>query len=285
MSENQKAGVWYINGNDLKHSNKIIVKLNYNGVDIAVLKEDLDYSYQEILVKDKNNEYWALGIAPIKFKNFEKVIKNPLSEEKSYCDEMMKIYSNDNVFKDFFDKKIKDGKWFNKCELEYIYRYYPDIYDNAKKCREQILIQRNRQRKEEEQTKRQHQKEEVTKINLAFKKKLKEVKYKIFIGENVPIDNFEFYKDDNYDNGKTTQNVILYLAKEYGIKIPLATQGFINNRLVNYNFRTREFAYKLTNNKKASVKMHEYLRQIFEKVKEEYKRELDLKKNKSVGVR
>ena len=285
MSENQKAGVWYINGNDLKHSNKIIVKLNYNGVDIAVLKEDLDYSYQEILVKDKNNEYWALGIAPIKFKNFEKVIKNPLSEEKSYCDEMMKIYSNDNVFKDFFDKKIKDGKWFNKCELEYIYRYYPDIYDNAKKCREQILIQRNKQRKEEEQIKRQHQKEEVTKINSAFKKKLKEVKYKIFIGENVPIDNFEFYKDDNYDNGKTTQNAILYLAKEYGIKIPLATQGFINNRLVNYNFRTREFAYKLTNNKKASVKMHEYLRQIFEKVKEEYKRELDLKKNKSVGVR
>lgn len=285
MSENQKAGVWYINGNDLKHSNKIIVKLNYNGVDIAVLKEDLDYSYQEILVKDKNNEYWALGIAPIKFKNFEKVIKNPLSEEKSYCDEMMKIYSNDNVFKDFFDKKIKDGKWFNKCELEYIYRYYPDIYDNAKKCREQILIQRNKQRKEEEQTKRQHQKEEVTKINSAFKKKLKEVKYKIFIGENVPIDNFEFYKDDNYDNGKTTQNAILYLAKEYGIKIPLATQGFINNRLVNYNFRTREFAYKLTNNKKASVKMHEYLGQIFEKVKEEYKRELDLKKNKSVGVR
>ena len=285
MSENQKAGVWYINGNDLKHSNKIIVKLNYNGIDIAVLKEDLDYSYQEILVKDKNNEYWALGIAPIKFKNFEKVIKNPLSEEKSYCDEMMKIYSNDNVFKDFFDKKIKDGKWFNKCELEYIYRYYPDIYDNAKKCREQILIQRNKQRKEEEQIKRQHQKEEVTKINSAFKKKLKEVKYKIFIGENVPIDNFEFYKDDNYDNGKTTQNAILYLAKEYGIKIPLATQGFINNRLVNYNFRTKEFAYKLTNNKKASVKMHEYLRQIFEKVKEEYKRELDLKKNKSVGVR
>ena len=285
MSENQKAGVWYINGNDLKHSNKIIVKLNYNGVDIAVLKEDLDYSYQEILVKDKNNEYWALGIAPIKFKNFEKVIKNPLSEEKSYCDEMMKIYSNDNVFKDFFDKKIKDGKWFNKCELEYIYRYYPDIYDNAKKCREQILIQRNKQRKEEEQIKRQHQKEEVTKINSAFKKKLKEVKYKIFIGENVPIDNFEFYKDDNYDNGKTTQNAILYLAKEYGIKIPLATQGFINNRLVNYNFRTREFAYKLTNNKKASVKMHEYLGQISEKVKEEYKRELDLKKNKSVGVR
>lgn len=187
MTENQIASVWYIDGNNLKHSNKVIVRLNYNGLDIAVLKEDLNYNYQEFLIKDSNNEYWALGIAPIKFK------------------------------------------------------------------------------------KMQHKKEEVEKTNTIFRKQLKEMKYKIFIGEDVPIDEFEFYKDDKYENGKTIQNSILYLAKEYGIKIPLATQGFINNRLVNYNFRTGEFAYKLTNNKKASVKMHEYLRQIFEKVKEEYK--------------
>ena len=62
MSENQKARVWYLNGNDLKHSNKIIVKVNYNGLDIAVLKEKLDNNYQEFLIKDKNNEYWALVI-------------------------------------------------------------------------------------------------------------------------------------------------------------------------------------------------------------------------------
>ena len=43
MSENQIASVWYIDGNNLKHSNKVIVRLNYNGLDIAVLKEDLNY--------------------------------------------------------------------------------------------------------------------------------------------------------------------------------------------------------------------------------------------------
>lgn len=270
MSENQIASVWYIDGNNLKHSNKVIVRLNYNGLDIAVLKEDLNYNYQEFLIKDSNNEYWALGIAPIKFKNFETVMKNPLAEEKTYCDDILKAYKA-NIFKSFFDNKIKNGKWFNKCELEYIYRYYPEIYDNAKNCREQIVIQRDKEKQAEEQKRIQHKKEEVEKTNTIFRKQLKEMKYKIFIGEDVPIDEFEFYKDDKYENGKTIQNSILYLAKEYGIKIPLATQGFINNRLVNYNFRTGEFAYKLTNNKKASVKMHEYLRQIFEKVKEEYK--------------
>ncbi len=285
MLENQKASVWYLDGNDLKHSNKIIVKLNYKGINIAVLKESLTSDYQEFLIHDRNDEYWSLKIAPIKFKNFEKAIENPQSEEKSYCDQIIKIYSNDTVFKDFFDKKIKDGEWFNKCELEYIYRYYPDIYDKAKNCREQILIQRDKEKQEEEQAKKQSQKEEVEKVNAVFKKQLKEIKYKIFIGENVPICNLEFYKNDNYENGKTTQNAILYLAKEYGINIPLATQGFINNRLVNYNFRTGEFSYRLTSNKKASVKMHEYLQQIFENVKKEYKNELEMKRNKMIEVR
>jgi hypothetical protein len=90
------------------------VKLNYNGLDIAVLKEDLDYNYQEFLIKDNNNEYWSLGIAPIKFRNFEKVIENPLAEEKRYCEDICKAY-NDKNFKSFFDNKIKNGKWFNKC--------------------------------------------------------------------------------------------------------------------------------------------------------------------------
>ena len=88
------------------------------------------------------------------------------------------------------------------------------------------------------------------------------IKYKIFIGETIPIENFEFYKDDKYENGKTIQNNILYLAKYYGIEIPIATQGFINNRLVNYNFKTGLFAYKITDkNKKYSYKM-KYVHQI-----------------------
>ena len=71
---------------------------------------------------------------------------------------------------------------------------------------------------------------------------------------------------------KTTQNCILYLAKQYGINIPLATQGFINNRLVSYDFGNGTFAYKITDkNKKASNVMHKYLIEISKCVKSEFK--------------
>lgn len=283
MVENQRVSVWHIDGNDLKHSNKIIAKLNYKGIDIAVLKEDLSCSYQDLLIKDHNNEYWSLGITPIKFKDFETAIKEPLAKENTPCDNILKLYNEKNL-KTFFDNKIIKRKWFNKCELEYIYRYYPEIYDNAKNCREQILEQRNMEKQEEENRRKQEQNEVVKKINSIFKKQLNDMKYKIFIGEDVPIHDFIFFKDDKYDNGQTIQNSILYLAKEYGIKIPLATQGFINNRLVTYNFRNGKFSYKVTNNR-PSQKMHQYLEQIFEKVKEEYKENFNDKQKNIKGKR
>ena len=103
------------------------------------------------------------------------------------------------------------------------------------------------------------------------------MKYKIFIGEMVSVEDFEFYKDDKY-SGRTIQNNILYLAKLYGIKIPLATQGFINNRLKSYNFKTRDCFYKITDeNKRCSTKMGIYLEQIYQKIQEEYKESLKRK--------
>ncbi len=124
MVENEKVRVWYINGNDLKYSSKDIVKTKYNDIEIAVLKEDLKFNYQDFLIKDINNEYWALGIIPIRFENFEKATNNQFSNERKYCDEMLKKLGNMEEIKKFFNKKIKNGKWFNKCEIEYIYRYY-----------------------------------------------------------------------------------------------------------------------------------------------------------------
>ena len=43
MFEEKSASVWYMDGHNLKHSDKTIVKLNYKGLEIAVLKEELRY--------------------------------------------------------------------------------------------------------------------------------------------------------------------------------------------------------------------------------------------------
>ncbi len=284
MVENQRASVWFINGNDLKHCNKIISKVNYKGFEIAVMKQDLDQEFQQFIFKDKNGEYWELGNAPIQFKEFIHASEYEYSIYEDSCDSTVKFLHEDKL-KGYFEKRIKEGKYFNKCELEYIYRYLPDIYDGAKTSRENI-IEKNRQRNEQEKQKDKEWKQErIDKTNTEFKEKLKEIKYKIFTGETVNIEDLEYYKNDDYYDGRVVQNNILYLAKQYNIKIPLATQGFINNRLVRYNFKTGQFAYNIEKNRRPSEKMHEYLEQIYEKVKEEYQQEHEIKKKKSIGAR
>ena len=52
MFEEKSASVWYMDGHNLKHSDKTIVKLNYKGLEIAVLKEELRYMVQQFLIKD-----------------------------------------------------------------------------------------------------------------------------------------------------------------------------------------------------------------------------------------
>lgn len=274
------ARVWHISNNELKCSNKKVSISTYNNVEIATLKEERNYDVQEFLIKDKNNEYWSLGIAPIRLNLFIGDSNSYLSEKEKierYRQDITEAYKKIDL-KAFWVKKINEGRYFNKCELEYIHRFFPDIYEQARKSRETYIENINRGKEQEKLERERKQKEEVKCTNNIFKRKLKETKYKIFIGETIPIENFEFYKDDKYENGKTVQNNILYLAKYYGIDIPIATQGFINNRLVNYNFKTGLFAYKITDkNKKYSSQMGIYLKYILEKVQEEYREKFKTK--------
>ena len=275
MQEQTKiAKVWHIENNELACKNKKVISINFNDIEISILKEEREFYAQDFLIKDKNNEYWKLGIAPIKFQLF--VSNNALEKEEQtgveeYKRDITNAYKNIDL-KGFWQKKIEQNKYFNKCELEYIHRHYPDIYEKAKESRRTFEENRDREQEQQRQEQEQREKEKIKAVNNRFKKELKEMKYKLFIGEMITVENFEFYKDDKY-SGKTIQNNILYLAKLYGIKIPLATQGFINNRLKSYNFKTGDFFYKITdNNKRCSTKMGIYLEQISQKVQEEYKK-------------
>ena len=289
MNEQTKiAKVWHIDNNELKCCNKKIITTTYNGIEIAILKQERNWSTQEFLLKDKNNEYWQLGIAPIKFNLFvNPVITN--QEEKNrieqYRNDITEVYKNID-FKKFWQKKIDRNDFFNKCELAYIEKYYPEMLEKARESRKIYEQNRNKRYEEERINRERREKEEVKQANDTFKKELKEMKYKIFIGEMVYVKDFTFFKDDKYENGKTFQNNILYLAKHYGIKIPLATQGFINNRLQKYNFKQKIGTYlQVGKNKKCSEKMGEYLDQILEKVQDEYKEKLKSKSSPKIKAR
>lgn len=278
------AKVWNIRENELNCSNKRIVTINYNDVEIAILKEEQNYAVQEFLIKDKNNEYWKLGIAPIRFNLF--LDNKEMDEEErkrimNYRKDIIEVYKQLDL-KAFWNKKIVRNDYFNKCELKYIEKYYPDIYDKAKESRK--IFEENRDKKYEQERFKRKQKEqnEVKKTNDIFRNQVRQMKYKIFIGATVEVENLKFYKDDKFENGKTIQNNILYLAKQYGIKIPSATQGFIKNRLVSYNFKSGEILFReIKSNKRCSTKMLIYLRELYIKVIKEYKEKLNSKTEKT----
>lgn len=272
MEKNEIANVWYIDGNELKNGNKVISKVMYNEVEFAILKSKRNWMYADMLIKDNDNVYWELGIAPIKFEKFVRTsIDNTIQENKEYCDDILNALSKLDL-KKFFTKMIEEKRYFNKCELKYISKYYPELYEKAENSRNDFL---EKQRLENEQRKKEIEKaneEQVEITNEIFEDKLFKIKLAISLDKEIQIEDLEFYKDNKYENGKTTQNCILYLAKLYGVKIPLATQGFINNRLVSYDFGNGSFSYKLiNNNKKTSTEMHKYLAQISNKVKDEFK--------------
>lgn len=270
LVKNEIETVWCIEDNELKRVNKIVSKVDYKGMTIPVLKTELNNYSQDFLFKDVNNEYWAMRIIGIDFKNFINAsIDNVSIEKQEYCDKVINHISKFNL-EDYFNKKINEQRYFNMCELKYISKYYPNVYEKAKESRERI-IKKNRQTAEDTRNKiEQENKEKVKTTNEIFEKKLEDIKTYIRSGRNVRSENLEFYKDKKYDNGLTTQNCFLYLAKQYEIEIPLATQGFINNRLVDYNFKTGEFSFYASSNKRASTKMHEYMREIEKKVQEEF---------------
>lgn len=283
MVENKVEEVWYIENNELIKSNKIISKINYRGMEFAVLRQELNNYNSSLLIKDEQNIYWNLGIASIKMKEFIKVDEdNTMSE---YCDNIYKTII-DFDFEKFFSKKIELEQYFNKCELRYISMYFPKLYDNALKSRENYIDNRQKENEQEKLRIKEQNEQKVNETNKVFEDKLFNIKQNIIQDKCVVVEDLEYYKDNKYENGITTQNCILYLAKEYGIKIPLATPGFINNRLVNYDFGSGSFAFKIINgNNRASETMYKYLKEISKCVKEENKQKVALLKNKILEMK
>ena len=272
IERNEIESVWFIENNELKNANRVVTKLDYKGQEITILKSEREWIYTDLLIKDNNQVYWNLGIAPAKFQNFIDVLNNQADTKTiEYCNDISKAYKNLDL-ECFFAKKINEKRYFNKCELKYISIHIPDLYDKAKKSRENFLTEREKEKAIELQKRAKAEQEQVDITNEIFEKRINEIKQNINLDKEIQVEDLVFYKDKKYENGKTTQNCILYLAKQYGINIPLATQGFINNRLVSYDFGNGTFAYKITDkNKKASNVMHKYLIEISKCVKSEFK--------------
>lgn len=268
VEQNKIAEVWYVENNELKHGNKVISKIDYDGMEVAILKSKKKYEFSYMLTKDEDDIYWNLGNAPIRFRKF----LDMTPDNKEYCDKIKSIYEELNL-KKYFEEKINDGKYFNKCELEYIAKEHPDIFRKAKSSRENYIEQYRKEQTERKVMEEKINAEKVKSVNKLFQKRIRAVKEKIHLGECTFSEDLEFYKNDNYHD-RTIQNCFLYLAQEYGIEIPNATKGFIDKRLEMYNFGTGNYILKPSKKRIIeSTKIDECFLKLAQKVDDEMKNE------------
>lgn len=147
IEKNEIANVWFIENNKLYNRNRVVSKVIYDGVEIAIVKSKRDWVYPNLLVKDKENNYWEFGTLPIRFDKFITAsVDKTIPDVKEYCDSVIKVYQN---LEKTFENKIEDNKYFNICELEYISKYHTDLYERAKSSRANFLQARQRELKEE----------------------------------------------------------------------------------------------------------------------------------------
>jgi len=237
----KKEIVHYISSNQTHIAKKKeILSFKYNDYDFYILNEDRDNA-PYILIKDQFGEYWMLYNFYINYEIYDRTINNEyeeLSKDRhiEYCNfQLKRIKDYYDNFIDNTKNRILENKYFNIVELEFLNKNYPELYSEAVKSREVYLENKKQKELEEQREREEYRKNTVKTKNKEFFDKIWSMKTAIHEGKLVLSEAYEYYKDDDYYK-KTIQNNFLYLFKEYNIDVPLATQGFINNKLHSYHF-------------------------------------------------
>lgn len=139
-------------------------------------------------------------------------------------------------------------KFMGETVLAEHYRQYREKYLKQKEQEDM----ENRKKMEIEQKRREEEQQK------AIERKLAEAEER--------IRNNEMVQNEELDNGK---RIILCLMKKYDIKVPLKTQGWINNKLVNVTFEEGgEVSLRFYRHKgcKCSDSVYRYLRLLREAV-------------------
>lgn len=240
----EKSVVHYLStgGNPISREKEVLT-LQYNNYNIYILNE-YKYDYGAyVLYKDVKGEYWLFKGYSISPSRYISLINDSIDEfDKDdytrYCDYMNeKIKTIYDDFHTFLKSKVEKESYFSKMELSYIELYIPELYQAAEKSKEAFESKKREKEAEEKRLEDERKNKEVKEKNKVIFDKIYSTKVAIHEGKEVLSETIEYYRDNNYDD-KVQQNIFLYLFKEYGIPVALATQGFINNKLHSYNFGT-----------------------------------------------
>jgi hypothetical protein len=135
--------------------------------------------------------------------------------------------------------------------------------------RQKVLDIREHEHKEWELKRQQEDQELVNTENKKAYDTITAAEQAIIDNKMVANRNITIYKA-KYDSNTTS--LILYLMKQYGINVPLKTQGWINNALANIFFDSDNLSwtYQYYTSSKDSTVFTKYLNHLVNCVKEKY---------------
>lgn len=132
--------------------------------------------------------------------------------------------------------------------------------------RQKVLDLQKQKRQEREAKREQEEQEFLLKKEKELQDTITAAEQAIKNNEKVINKDVTEYKASRYDSN--TSSLILYLMKKYDVKVPLKTQGWVNNALANiYYDDYNEYTYQYYTSSADSTVFSKYLQELVNKVK------------------
>ena len=177
------------------------------------------------------------------------------------------------TYKTYINNALDNNKWINTAEIKLMeLAGEPKEYiDKLIQHRKNIKKLREIERMEEEKRRQQEENQFINEKNKIAYDNIAQAEEGIINNETIDNINITIY-NSKYDSNTTS--LILYLMKKYNIKVPIKTQGWINNALANIkpDKYSNGYTYEYYTSSANSTVFRKYLNELVDKIKEEYKK-------------
>jgi len=248
--------------------NKAVVR-NKELISIAELINDVVYKnlYIEKPTKKDSEVYIDFGIVHVYIRSItgdatHGDIKYYLSNLSDYTLEMAleNIYNrkNNNQFVNVADIKLIELSGASEQEVQGLIDYRQEWYD--RKAKEDQIKKSMREQEDKEYTDSK---------NKIVNELVSQAEQAIINNQKVNNKEITVYKS-RFESNDTS--LILHMMKLYDIKIPLKTQGWINQALssIQYNEEWSDYSYRYLKSSANSNVFNKYLRQLVKSIQEKY---------------
>jgi hypothetical protein len=174
------------------------------------------------------------------------------------------------VYKNYITKCLNNNQFINVAEIKLMeLAGEPTEYiQTLTEHRQNYLNRKTQENKEREEKRQQEEQDYIGMKNAEADEQIKEAEQNIINRNGVKNKDITIYKESRYNSN--TISIMNYLMKKYDIKVPLKTQGWINNALAGifYDDKLNQWIYNYYTSSANSTVFIGYLNELIQKVNE-----------------